>query len=265
MQLAEPLVNVPPGPLPASWWTPIEAVVRELPRARPLVLIRGEAGTGKEWLARFIHAASNRSGGQFVKINCAAPPHGLALELFGHERGARPEASRRRLGGLEFAHNGTLFLDELGELAPCLQPAIGRVIRYGEFTRLGGRDSVPVDLQVIAATRQPLSRSWAPYRLWDTSQSLKLVDIELPPLRNRAEEIPDLANALLADFNGRYGHSVELSAEWHALLSWYPWPGNVRELAAIVRRLACGEDPSQIRSELQRGVHLATRSIAQSA
>jgi DNA-binding NtrC family response regulator len=265
MPVSGSLTKAPSNLLPASWRAAIDEVLSQLGRTRPIVVIRGEGGTGKEWLARLIHADSPNSGGQFVKVNCATPSDRLAVELFGHERDGWPGGSRRRLGRLEFAHRGTLFLKELGELPPSLHPSLLQVFQDGEYTRPGGRERILVDLQVIAATRQPLKGASTGERPWETSTLLKIVDIEVPPLRERQEEIPALAAALLADFNATYGRSIELSAEWLTLFSQYQWPGNVRELAMVLKRLVVGEDPAAIRSELQSGLRFVTSPMVQTA
>jgi DNA-binding NtrC family response regulator len=258
-------VSHPYHVLPSTWRAAVEQLIREFERTNSLIVIRGEPGTGKDWLARLIHAASARRSGPFIKINCAASADRLAIELFGHERDAWPGASRRRLGMVEFAHRGTLFLDEIGELPPALHPDLLHVIQDGQSTRLGGRDSIPVDLQVVAATRQPLNAVYTGRRLYETPHLLRILDVEVPPLRDRQDEIPALAVAFLARFNAEYQHSTELSAEWLALFAEYPWPGNIRELATVVRRLVVSEDPAAVRAELQTAVRFWASSAAQSA
>ncbi len=259
-------VEPPQSLLPVTWRAAVGQVIGQLGETPLLVVvIRGEPGAGKEWLARLIHAASPRQSGQFVRINCAAPADRLAIELFGHERNAWPGASRRRLGKLEFAHRGTLYLDALGALPPPLHPELLHVLQHRHFTRPGGRERVPVDAQLIAATQQPLTGASTGQCQWDTTPPLKVLDIAVPPLREQREEIPALAAAFLARFNTQYRRCTTLSSDWGALFAEYPWPGNIRELETVVRRLVVGEDPVAIRAELQTRLASWRPPVLQSA
>ena len=238
--------------VPGPWTQAIAEVVARVEDTNAIVLIRGEPGTGKDTLARLIHAASSRAPHLFVKIDCAAlPPDRLATELFGHERGAFEGATRRRLGKLEFAHRGTLFLAEIGRLPRALQPKLLATLRNHTFSRIGGHEAISVDVRLLATTTETLRVSAGADRFWDDSLPLRVVDLQLPPLRARKEDLPALAAHLLASMNEQYRRDVELSSDTLALFTEYAWPGNVRELERVVRRLAVGEDPAQIHAEIQ--------------
>ncbi len=218
----------------------IEAVRRAAP-TRARVLITGESGVGKELVARAIHDSSRRATGPFSKMNCAAIPEQLVeSELFGHERGAFTGADRRRLGRFERADGGTLFLDEIGEMPMALQSRLLRVLQEGEIERVGGSQTVPVDVRVIAATNRDLAAEVANGRFReDLYYRLAVLPIQVPPLRARVADIPPLAAFLLA-------RSIEENGlpdkDWsdNALraLQGHDWPGNIRELGNVVSRLA---------------------------
>jgi transcriptional regulator with GAF, ATPase, and Fis domain len=205
------------------------------------VLIRGESGTGKELVARALHAAGPRRERAFVAVNCAALPRDLLeSELFGHERGAFTGAVARRIGRFEEAHRGTLFLDEIGEMDPALQAKLLRVLQDGTFQRLGGTGVISSDVRVIAATHRNLESLVAggAFRE-DLYHRLNVVTIDVPPLRDRKEDILLLAAHLLARYNKRRGRSLlGVDAEAEAALLGYAWPGNVRELENVVERAA---------------------------
>ncbi|MCA9759369.1 MAG: sigma-54-dependent Fis family transcriptional regulator [Candidatus Eisenbacteria bacterium] len=197
------------------------------------VLITGETGVGKEYLARAIRADSHRSGGPFVPVNCGALPEGLLeTELFGHERGAFTGATRARRGFFELAHRGTLFLDEVAELPFHLQVKLLRVLEDRRVQRVGGESSFLVDVRVMAATNRDLEEEVARGRLReDLYYRLAVVTLVVPPLRDRAEDIPDLVRSRfrrLTDLSGKRGREIGPDA-MEALCS-YAWPGNVREL-----------------------------------
>jgi transcriptional regulator with PAS, ATPase and Fis domain len=211
------------------------------------VLIRGESGVGKEVIARSIHAASDRRDRAFVKVNCAAVPAGLLeSEFFGHERGAFTGAHRRKLGQFEQAHRGTIYLDEIGDLPLALQAKLLHVLQDLRFGRVGGHTQIDVDVRVISATNRNLEDAMAHGQFrQDLHYRLDVVEIKVPPLRERTEEIPLLASALLARFNRQYGRAKELSPGTEARLLDYSWPGNVRELENVMRRLVVLADGEQ--------------------
>jgi len=208
------------------------------------VLIQGESGVGKDLVARAVHARSSRRHGPFVKINCAAIPAGLVeSELFGHEKGAFTGAHRRKAGQFEHAHNGTIYLDEIGELPLALQAKLLHVLQDFRFSRVGGRGWVDVDSRVIAATNRNLEEAVArgEFRA-DLYYRVNVVEIRVPPLRERREEIPALASWFLEKFNAQYGRQAQLSPETMTHLQQHSWSGNVRELENIVRRLVVLSD-----------------------
>ncbi|MBI4540502.1 MAG: sigma-54-dependent Fis family transcriptional regulator [Gemmatimonadetes bacterium] len=203
------------------------------------VLIRGESGTGKELAAKAIHAASDRVAGPFVAVNCAAiPEHLLESELFGHERGAFTGAVARRRGRFERASGGTLFLDEIGDMSLVLQAKILRALEEREIERLGGESRIPVDVRVIAATNQSLPDLIARGEFReDLYYRLAVVEIELPSLRDREDDVVELALHFAGEFAARYGRPVQyLSEAAIARLRAYSWPGNVRELRNVMDR-----------------------------
>jgi DNA-binding NtrC family response regulator len=204
------------------------------------VLIAGESGTGKELIARAIHRHSDRGAGPFVPVDCAAIPEGLLeAELFGHERGAFTNAVARRPGRFELAHQGTVFLDEVGELPLDLQAKLLRVLQERVVQRLGGVEPVPVDVRVVAATNRDLRRMVQEGRFRDDLfYRLNVLALELPPLRERREDIPLLAETFLERVSQKQGRSVRLSADAVECLLRYPWPGNVRELENVMERTA---------------------------
>ncbi len=217
----------------------VQAIVRSVADTDATVLICGETGVGKDVVARTIHEVSGRAHGPFVKVNCAAiPDELLESELFGHERGAFTGAHRRRLGRFEYAHRGTLYLDEVADLPLGLQAKLLHVLQDRSLARVGGGEPVPVDVRIVAATNRDLQGALArgEFRA-DLYYRLNVVEIRVPPLRERREEIPGLVAHFLARFNEQYGRRRELSPETRAKLVEHPWTGNVRELENAVRRL----------------------------
>src|SRR5262245_56345141 len=203
------------------------------------VLITGETGTGKELIARAIHRLSPRAHGPLVKFNCAAIPDTLlASELFGHERGAFTGAVARRKGRFEQANGGTLFLDEIGELPPELQVMLLRVLQEREFERLGGGETVRVDVRIVAATNRELAEDVRVGRFRsDLYYRLNVFPIHLPPLRERAEDIPLLTSHFAAKHGERFGRAISrIDRRAMNLLASYHWPGNVRELENVIER-----------------------------
>lgn len=217
------------------------------------VLIRGESGTGKELVARAIHSASPRRHRTFVKVNCAAlPSELLESELFGFERGAFTGAIQQKPGKFEFAHEGTMFLDEIGEMYTSLQSKLLQVLQDGEFSRLGGRHDVHVDVRIVAATNRDLEIAVADGHFReDLFFRLNVVCITLPPLRRRRDEIPLLTERFLRQYAEHYNKPpITLGHETRQLFNEYEWPGNVRELENLLKRaIVLGSDES-IRREL---------------
>ncbi|MFY0565576.1 sigma-54-dependent transcriptional regulator [Archangium lansingense] len=205
------------------------------------VLITGENGTGKELIARALHQNSKRKSGPFVKLNCAAVPHELIeSELFGHEKGAFTGAVSVRRGKFELAHEGTLFLDEIGDMPQAMQTKLLRVLQEGELERVGGAETIKVNVRVIAATNKNLEKEIEAGRFReDLYYRINVVQIHSPPLRERREDLPALIDAFLKEActkNGR--RPLSLSPEALAVMSAYDYPGNVRELRNLVERLA---------------------------
>jgi transcriptional regulator with PAS, ATPase and Fis domain len=203
------------------------------------VLIRGESGTGKELAARAIHQNSPRSDKPFVALNCAAIPETLLeSELFGHEKGSFTGAAQQKRGKMEIASGGTLFLDEIGELAPAIQAKLLRAIQEREFERVGGTRPIRVDIRLIAATNRDLDEA-AKTRTFRTDlyYRLAVVTLTMPPLRDRREDIPVLANHFVKRYAERCKRKVAgISPEARACLARYDWPGNVRELENAIER-----------------------------
>ncbi len=222
------------------------------------VLILGESGTGKELVARALHARSRRRDAPFVAINCAAlTPSLLESELFGHEKGAFTGAAAQKKGKLELAHGGSVFLDEIGEMAPELQAKILRVLQEREFERVGGTRTMPLDIRLIAATNRDLAAEVkrGAFRE-DLYHRLNVVALRTPPLRDRREDIPLLARHFVARSAARCGRRVEgLSPEAERCLLAYHWPGNVRELEnAIERAVVLGESDRILPEDLPETV-----------
>src|SRR5215471_436851 len=211
------------------------------------VLILGESGTGKDLLAQEIHARSPRAARPFVAVNCAALPENLIeSELFGYERGAFTGAAQQKKGKFELAHGGTLFLDEIGDMSPVTQAKVLRALENRTIERLGGSQSIPVDVRVISATHRDLPAEITAGKFReDLFYRLRVITIELPPLRARREDIPVLAEAFLKLHAGRHGRSARLTREAMEALVRYDWPGNIRELKNALERsliLARGEE-----------------------
>jgi Nif-specific regulatory protein len=212
------------------------------------VLLLGESGTGKELVARAVHQASRRRDNPFLKVNCAALPDNLLeSELLGHEKGAFTGALARKKGRFELADTGTLFLDEIGELPLELQSKLLRVLQEQQFERLGGTQTISVDVRVIAATNRSLSEQVAKGRFRaDLFYRLNVVPIVLPPLRERREDIPLLIEHFLSSSNRQNMKNVRLSREVLDFLTQYQWPGNVREMQNLVERLVIMADRDRV-------------------
>ncbi|MGZ6162763.1 MAG: sigma-54-dependent transcriptional regulator [Myxococcaceae bacterium] len=205
------------------------------------VLISGENGTGKELVARALHRNSRRASAPFVRVNCAAVPHELIeSELFGHEKGAFTGAQAMRRGKFELASGGTLFLDEVGDMPPTMQAKLLRVLQESELERVGGTETLKVDVRVLAATNRDLEAEVAEGRFReDLYYRLAVVQIRTPPLREHREDLPDLISAFLEEACRRNGRrALRLTPDAVAVLSAHDYPGNVRELKNLVERLA---------------------------
>ncbi len=213
-------------------------VLEKVSRTDSTVLILGESGTGKELAASTIHYQSSRRDGAFVKVNCAALPDTLIeSELFGYERGAFSGAATRKAGRFELADGGTIFLDEIGDLPGATQTKLLRVLEERCFERLGGVDPLNVDVRVLAATNKDLGREVKAGNFReDLFYRLNVIPVELPPLRDRPDDIPLLIHHFTARFNDRYGTRVLFAPEAVIELCRYPFPGNVRELINLVER-----------------------------
>ena len=216
------------------------------------VLIEGESGTGKELVAKAIHYGSARAHRPFVELNCAAiPPSLLESELFGYEKGAFTDARKTKKGLIEQAHEGTLFLDEIGDMDAGMQAKILNVLQERRFRRLGGDRVIEVDVRILAATNHDLKKEVADRRFReDLFYRLNVLHIYLPPLRERAEDIPLLADSFIDEFNTLFTKHVQgIAPEALAALTAYAWPGNVRELRNIIERIMILADPELIRRE----------------
>lgn len=212
--------------------------VEVVSRSGSTVLIRGESGTGKELIAKAIHFLGRRSKGPFIRFNCAAMPEGLVeSELFGHEKGSFTGAIADKKGRFELAHGGTIFLDEIGDLPPQLQPKMLRVLQEREFERVGGVKTIKTDVRVIAATSRDLESllRQGGFRE-DLYFRLNVVPIFIPPLRERKEDIPELVDHFSAKFAAETGREVRLTEDAVLALMEYSWPGNVRELENVIER-----------------------------
>jgi len=242
------------------------AVLEEIHVVAPVntaVLVQGETGTGKEVVARAIHDASPRRHHPFVAINCAAIPAALLeSELFGHERGAFTGATARKRGLFEMADGGTIFLDEIGDMVSSAQSKVLRVLQSGEFTRVGGEQTLKVDVRVLAATNRDLQAAVASGEFReDLYFRLNVVPLRAPPLRERRDDVPLLSAAFVELACRENGMKVKtISDEAVALLSAYPWPGNVRELRNVIERLVIlseesvgvGDLPEEIVEDVSR-------------
>jgi two-component system, NtrC family, response regulator AtoC len=218
------------------------------------VLLLGETGTGKEVVARLLHSASNRRNKRFIKVNCAALPLTLLeSELFGYEKGAFTGADKFKPGRFELASEGVLYLDEIGDMPLLLQAKLLEVLQSNEFSRLGGTEVVKVRTWVVASTNHVLEKDIREGRFReDLYYRLNVIRIELPPLRERREDIEPLIGYFVEKYRRELNidRHFSLSAEMRDLFTAYPWPGNIRELASSLLRLMIGDDPALVRSEM---------------
>ncbi len=234
----------------------VRALLDQVAPVNVTVLIQGESGVGKEVVARALHDASPRSKHTFVKVNCAALPEDLLeSELFGYERGAFTGAVSRKPGKFEVADQGTIFLDEIGEMSAALQAKLLQVLQDATFSRLGGNREIQVDVRVICATHRPLFQMVAAGTFReDLYHRLNVVDIQVPPLRERREEIPLLVETFLHRFALKYGKAPRpATAALMRAFDRYPFPGNIRELENMVKRVVVLEGEQPVLEELLTG------------
>ncbi len=207
--------------------------VEQISPSKSTVLLTGQSGTGKELIAQAIHFFSPRAGQPFITVSCAALPETLLeSELFGHEKGAFTGAIKQKAGRFELAHNGTIFLDEIGEIPLSVQVKLLRVLQSGEFERLGGTHTIRVDVRIVAATNRDLDEAVKikAFRE-DLLYRLRVIELKLPPLTERKEDIPFLAHHFIAKYSQENGKSIQgLSKSVLDILKNYTWPGNIREL-----------------------------------
>ncbi|RPJ49488.1 MAG: sigma-54-dependent Fis family transcriptional regulator, partial [Acidobacteria bacterium] len=232
----------------------IQQVALQIANARVPVLIEGESGVGKDIIARIIHSNSRVANKPFVKVNCAALPAELTeSELFGYQRGAFTGATSDRPGKFEFANGGTIFLDEIGEFSPSVQAKLLQVLQDGRFTRLGSNTEIRVNVRIIAATNRKLDEAITRGNFReDLYYRLNVVSIDVPPLRERREEIPVLAQYFLNKYTAEYRTSAQpIPPDLMEIFMAFRWPGNVRELENVIRRYVVLQDADGIRAELE--------------
>jgi two-component system response regulator AtoC len=218
---------------------PIRELVAKVAATNTTVLLRGESGVGKEVVARALHRASPRVNKQFLKVNCAAlPGELLESELFGHEKGSFTGAYRQKPGKFEAADGGTLLLDEIGEMPLRLQAKLLHVLQDGEFSRVGGEKIIDTDVRLIAATNRDLESALRTHQFReDLYYRLNVIEIRIPPLRERREEIPLLVDHFVRKFNAQFGRTVEIPQDTIRVFMEYHWPGNLRELENNIKRI----------------------------
>jgi DNA-binding NtrC family response regulator len=243
-------------------------VIEQVGDSDVAVLIRGESGVGKELVSRAIHQQSTRRSRPFVKVNCAAlPAELLESELFGHEKGAFTGAATSRIGKFEQADGGTLMLDEIGELTPALQAKLLHVLQDAEFTRLGSNKRIQVDVRVVAATNRDLEKMMlAGTFREDLYYRLRVIELTVPALRERRDEIPNLVDSFIARYARKYRRPApRLSGSLRQLFQTYDWPGNIRELENMIKRLVILQDEQIAFAEIDRNMQRAARAAAPAA
>ena len=235
----------------------IAQVIEQVADSDVTVLLRGESGVGKELVSRAIHQRSTRRNRPFVKVNCAAlPAELLESELFGHERGAFTGAATTRIGKFEQADSGTLMLDEIGEMKPALQAKLLHVLQDAEFTKLGSNKRIQVDIRVVAATNRDLEKMMlsGDFRE-DLYYRLKVIELTVPSLRERRDEIPTLTDFFVARYSRKYNRPARpISDELRHLFAQYEWPGNIRELENMIKRVVILQDEQLVVREIQRNM-----------
>ena len=233
----------------------IGTVIEQVADSDVTVLIRGESGVGKELVSRAIHQRSTRRNRPFVKVNCAAlPAELLESELFGHERGAFTGAATTRIGKFEQADGGTLFMDEIGEMKPALQAKLLHVLQDAEFTKLGSNKRINVDVRVVAATNRDLELMMRSGEFReDLYYRLKVIEITVPALRERRDEIPTLTDFFVARYSRKYNRPLKpISDQLRQMFLGYDWPGNIRELENMIKRVVILQDEHLVIREIER-------------
>jgi two-component system response regulator AtoC len=244
----------------------IATVIEQVADSDVTVLIRGESGVGKELVSRAIHQRSTRKNRPFVKVNCAAlPAELLESELFGHERGAFTGAATTRIGKFEQADTGTLMMDEIGEMKPALQAKLLHVLQDAEFTKLGSNKRIQVDVRVVAATNRDLEKMMlsGDFRE-DLYYRLKVIELTVPALRERRDEIPTLTDFFVARYSRKYNRPLRpISDQLRQLFLQYDWPGNIRELENMIKRVVILQDEHLVVREIERNMQrTATVAVA---
>jgi two-component system response regulator AtoC len=243
---------------------PVRELITKVASTNTTVLLRGESGVGKEIVARAIHKASPRATRQFLKVNCAAlPGELLESELFGHEKGAFTGAYRQKPGKFEAADGGTLLLDEIGEMPLRLQAKLLHVLQDGEFSRVGGEKVIGTDVRLIASTNRDLEVAMRAHQFReDLYYRLNVIEIRIPPLRERREEVPLLIEHFRRRFNAQYVRNVEIPPDTLRLLVEYHWPGNIRELENAVKRMVVLGSARPVHQEILGSLHRDSRATA---
>src|SRR6476646_1340756 len=243
----------------------IATVIEQVADSDVTVLIRGESGVGKELVSRAVHQRSTRRNRPFVKVNCAAlPAELLESELFGHERGAFTGAANTRIGKFEQAGSGTLMLDEIGEMKPALQAKLLHVLQDGEFTKLGSNKRIQVDVRVVAATNRDLEKMMlsGDFRE-DLYYRLKVIELFVPPLRERPDEIPTLIDFFIARYARNYNRMARpLTEPLRQLFMHYEGPGNIRELENMIKRVVILQDEQLVIREIERNMQRTAAAAA---
>ena len=235
----------------------IATVIEQVADSDVTVLIRGESGVGKELVTRAIHQRSTRRNRPFVKVNCAAlPAELLESELFGHERGAFTGAATTRIGKFEQADGGTLLMDEIGEMKPALQAKLLHVLQDAEFTKLGSNKRINVDVRVVAATNRDLEHMLAAGEFReDLYYRLKVIELTVPALRERRDEVPTLTDFFVARYSRKYNRPLKpISDHLRQLFLQYDWPGNIRELENMIKRIVILQDEHLVVREIERNM-----------
>jgi two-component system response regulator AtoC len=246
---------------------PIRDLVSKVAGTNTTVLLRGESGVGKEVVARALHKASPRANKQFLKVNCAAlPGELLESELFGHEKGSFTGAYRQKPGKFEAADGGTLLLDEIGEMPLRLQAKLLHVLQDGEFSRVGGEKIIDTDVRLIAATNRDLETALRTHQFReDLYYRLNVIEIRIPPLRERREEIPVLVDYFARKFNAQFGRTVEIPQDTIRVFMEYHWPGNLRELENNIKRIVVLGSSRTVQQEILANLTHGDRSTAPTA
>ena len=246
----------------------IATVIEQVADSDVTVLIRGESGVGKELVSRAIHQRSTRRNRPFVKVNCAAlPAELLESELFGHERGAFTGAATTRIGKFEQADTGTLMLDEIGEMKPALQAKLLHVLQDAEFTKLGSNKRIQVDVRIVAATNRDLEKMLlsGDFRE-DLYYRLKVIELTVPALRERPDEVPTLTDFFVARYSRKYNRSLKpISEHLRQLFLQYDWPGNIRELENMIKRVVILQDEQLVVREIERNMQRSSATAAAAA